>query len=233
MNQSGFMYKFFFLFFLFSPCAGSIKSRIPTEVDNLKIFCRSPEIYVVENFVDGTLCDHLIRLALPHLKQSRVVDITGKSHGVTDSGRTSSDMYFHPMLQDKKIDYLEKKIAQLTCLPQKNGEWLQVLRYKRSQEYRPHYDFFDPQTVGGIETLKRGGQRLATCILYLKEPLLGGETIFPLLGVTITPKKGALLVFYNLDENGQVFYETLHGGAPVIEGEKWIATKWIRQKTFL
>jgi prolyl 4-hydroxylase len=224
--------KYSCLFFLFLPYASAAGSRIPTEINERNIFCKSPEIFVVENFADDTLCEHLVRVALPHLKHSTVVDLTGKSHGVIDSGRTSSGMYFPPMLQDKHIDHLEKKIAQLTSLPQKNGEWIQVLRYKPSQEYRPHYDFFDPQTLGGVETLKRGGQRVVTCILYLKEPLVGGETVFPLLGVSIPPKKGSLLVFYNCDEKGQVFYETLHGGAPVIEGEKWIATKWIRQKTF-
>jgi prolyl 4-hydroxylase len=25
---------------------------------------------------------------------------------------------------------------------------------------------------------------------------------------------------------------TLHGGAPVIEGEKWVATKWLRERRF-
>ena len=26
--------------------------------------------------------------------------------------------------------------------------------------------------------------------------------------------------------------QTLHGGAPVIAGEKWIATKWLREREF-
>ncbi len=26
---------------------------------------------------------------------------------------------------------------------------------------------------------------------------------------------------------------SLHGGAPVIEGEKWVATKWLRQGVFV
>jgi len=220
------------IFFSFFTAIFYLESRIPTDIPDLKILSRSPEIYIVENFVDKSVCEHLIHKARPHLKQSTVVDETGKSYGVINSGRTSSDMYFHPMMQDKIVGFVEKKIASLTGLAQKNGEWIQVLCYKPSQEYKPHYDFFNPQTAGGIETLKRGGQRVATCILYLQEPLSGGETIFPLLDLSITPKRGALLVFYNCDENGQVFYETLHGGAPVLAGEKWIATRWIRQKTF-
>jgi prolyl 4-hydroxylase len=25
---------------------------------------------------------------------------------------------------------------------------------------------------------------------------------------------------------------TLHGGAPVLSGEKWVATKWLRERVF-
>jgi prolyl 4-hydroxylase len=27
--------------------------------------------------------------------------------------------------------------------------------------------------------------------------------------------------------------KTLHGGAPVLEGEKWVATKWLREREFV
>jgi prolyl 4-hydroxylase len=26
--------------------------------------------------------------------------------------------------------------------------------------------------------------------------------------------------------------KTLHGGQPIIQGEKWIATKWVRERVF-
>ncbi|HEX5664436.1 MAG TPA: 2-oxoglutarate-dependent dioxygenase, partial [Xanthomonadaceae bacterium] len=26
---------------------------------------------------------------------------------------------------------------------------------------------------------------------------------------------------------------TLHGGAPVLAGEKWVATKWLREREFI
>ena len=40
------------------------------------------------------------------------------------------------------------------------------------QEYKPHFDYFFDQVNG--ET--NGGNRLATILMYLEEPELGGET---------------------------------------------------------
>ena len=75
------------------------------------------------------------------------------------------------------------------------------------------------------------GQRVATLILYLNEPEEGGETIFPELNLKIRPVKGHA-VYFSYFHRGQVDPKTLHGGAPVIKGEKWIATRWVREKPY-
>ncbi len=60
-----------------------------------------------------------------------------------------------------------------------NGEGLQVLRYGPGAEYRPHYDYFDPEQPGTPAILKRGGQRVASLVMYLNTPTRGGATTFP------------------------------------------------------
>ena len=58
----------------------------------------------------------------------------------------------------------------------------------------------------------------------------GGETYFPKLGLKVYPKKG-MAVYFEYFYNDQTLNElTLHGGAPVVTGEKWIATQWFRRK---
>jgi hypothetical protein len=47
------------------------------------------------------------------------------------------------------------------------------------------------------------------------------------------PRRGDALLFYSLHHNGSVDARALHGGCPVIKGEKWVATKWIRDKCFM
>ena len=51
--------------------------------------------------------------------------------------------------------------------------------------------------------------------------------------VQYKPRRGDALLFYSLHHNGSVDGRALHGGCPVVKGEKWVATKWIRDKCFM
>lgn len=46
------------------------------------------------------------------------------------------------------------------------------------------------------------------------------------------PKKGDALLFFSLEPNAIPDTNSLHGGCPVLEGEKWSATKWIHVDSF-
>jgi len=72
---------------------------------------------------------------------------------------------------------------------------------------------------------------VATLIIYLAEPGAGGATVFPDLGLQVTPKRGQA-VFFSYAEPIPASL-SLHGGEPVVTGEKWIATKWLRQHEFV
>merc|ERR1712196_386149 len=50
------------------------------------------------------------------------------------------------------------------------------------------------------------------------------------MGLKVRPRKGQALVFYSLKPDGNFDPQSLHGGCPVVKGEKWVATKWIRQR---
>ncbi len=193
-----------------------------------------PRIYLLHDFLSYEECDHMIKEARPHLKRSTVVSDKKPQDGEIDPRRTSQGMFFPQNPKDRILKRVEKRIADLTGLPVANGEAIQVLCYQAGGEYRPHYDFFPMNTPGGAAQLARGGQRVATVIMYLNTPEAGGETIFPHANVKINvaPKKGMAILFYSCMPNGAVDPMTLHGGAPVIQGEKWIATKWLREGVF-
>lgn len=123
---------------------------------------------------------------------------------------------------------VERRIEVLTGLPLAHGEDLQVLHYPTGGEYRPHVDYFDPDTAGGRQMLARGPQRLATAILYLSDVEAGGGTQFPALSLEFSATAGSALLFASLDREGRPMPASLHWGRPVTSGEKWIATKWIR-----
>ena len=192
----------------------------------------SPRIYLIENFLSAKECDHLIEIAKPHLQRSTVINDGVANEGKLDARRTSQGMFILDHLKDRIVKKIEKRLAALTELPIQNGESIQVLQYREGAEYQPHHDYFNPATPGGMSHLNRGGQRVASVIMYLNTPQEGGETIFPRVNIRVTPKKGSAVLFYNCLTTGEVDPLSLHGGAPVIAGEKWIATKWIRQGEF-
>ena len=116
--------------------------------------------------------------------------------------------------------------------PERNGEGIQILNYTPGAEYSAHYDFFAYDVKGSLKHLATGGQRVATLIMYLNEVEQGGETAFPELGMRVVPKKGSAVYFEYCNSLGQLDKHTLHAGLPVIKGEKWIATKWMRQQIY-
>jgi prolyl 4-hydroxylase len=129
------------------------------------------------------------------------------------------------------IARIEQRIADLLQWPVDHGEGLQILRYRPGAEYRPHHDYFDPVHPGTERILQRGGQRLASLVMYLNTPEGGGATTFPDVGLEVWPVRGNA-VFFSYDRP-HPDTRTLHGGAPVKVGEKWVATKWLRQGVFV
>ena len=198
----------------------------------VEVLSETPKIVLLHDFLTHKECDHLIQLAAPSLKRSTVVDESGNSQGAVDSRRTSQGTFLTRCWNDKVVQSIENRLAKLGGYPKENGESIQVLFYEKGAEYRPHFDFFNPETPGGNTHLSRGGQRVVTILMYLNTPTRGGETIFPRANVSVTPVKGTAVLFYNCTPSGETDSLTLHGGAPVIEGEKWIATKWLREREF-
>jgi prolyl 4-hydroxylase len=187
----------------------------------------SPLVYSCDQFLSDAECDHLIQLARPFLKRAVVVD-DNKLEPAIHADRTSSGTFISDSMQDDVVKRIHTRIATTTSIPEEHGELMNVLHYDIGQEYKPHFDYFNPETSSGLELCNRGGQRIATFIIYLNTPEEGGETIFPKVGLKITPVKGKALLFYNVTESGAVDPESLHGGAPVTKGEKWIVTRWLR-----
>ena len=193
--------------------------------------CDSPEVYECEHFLTAKECDKIIEGARPLLKRSTVVDLNS-SDGLIDSRRSSFGMFFSRETEGKTVQKIRKTIKSIAGIPADNGEDMQVLYYGIGAEYQPHYDYFDPSTPGGLIHFNRGGQRVATLLVYLNTVAEGGETVFPKANLSITPTKGKAVLFYNVKPDGRIDPRSFHGGAPVIAGEKWIATIWLRERRF-
>lgn len=79
--------------------------------------------------------------------------------------------------------------------------------------------------------LPRGGQRVGALVMYLNTPQQRDGTVFPDVGLEVTPIKGNA-VFFSCDR-AHPATRSLHGGAPVLARDKWVATKWLREGEFI
>jgi prolyl 4-hydroxylase len=205
----------------------TLKDRVVQVTSRLE----RPDIVVIDDFLSVEECDFIVAAAKSKMQRSTVMNEQTGSRDVHPA-RTSTGAHFDPG-ELAIAPTIEARIAELIRAPANYGEVLQVLNYQVGERYLPHYDYFPPEMPGSKEHLKYGGQRVATLLLYLNDVEAGGETVFPLVGnMRVLPKKGSVLYFSYLNRYGQVDPITLHGGEPVSAGEKWVATKWIRQGPF-
>ncbi|CAL9002181.1 unnamed protein product [Prunus brigantina] len=200
-----------------------------------------PRALYFPNFATAEQCESIIGMAKPSLKPSTLALREGETEENTKDIRTSSGMFLSAA-DDKSgaLDVIEEKIARATMLPRTYGEAFNILRYEIGQKYNSHYDAFHPDQYGPQKS-----QRVASFLLYLTDVEEGGETMFPYengsnmdgnydfrecVGLKVKPRKGDGLLFYSLLPNGTIDMLSIHGSCPVIEGEKWVATKWIRDQ---
>ncbi len=188
-----------------------------------------PRVVVVADLLTPAECEDLIAAARGRLQRSQTVSALSSSTAEVNVARTSEGMFFH-VGEHEVVTRLEQRIAALFNWPVAQAEGLQVLRYSPGAQYRPHFDHFDKGSPGGQAATGRGGQRVGTVVVYLATPQAGGATVFPDLGLQVHAHAGHAVFFnYDVDAGGP---GVLHGGAEVAAGEKWVATKWLRENKF-
>ncbi|GER30953.1 prolyl 4-hydroxylase alpha subunit [Striga asiatica] len=207
----------------------------------VQILSWNPRALYFPNFATAEQCQNIIKIAKVQLKPSSLALRPGETAEATKGIRTSSGMFVGAS-EDKTglLDQIDAKIAKATMIPRSHGEPYNILRYEIGQRYQSHYDAFNPAEYGPQKS-----QRVASFLLYLSDVEEGGETMFPFenwqnmdgnydftqcIGLKVKPRTGDGLLFYSLFPNGTIDPTSLHGSCPVIKGEKWVATKWIRDQ---
>jgi len=204
---------------------------------DVKILCQDPYIFVIDDFLKDEECEFIKKVSKDGLKLAGVsyLNKDKEKYGSNYNGRTNSSKWINKekYLLMKNIC---KRIGKMMNCDYRYFEDFQVIHYKESEEYKYHYDAYDKNETEKYEKFcSERGNRIGTVLVYLNDVEEGGETGFdsidksdePLL---IKPKKGRLILFKNLNNDGSLNMKSRHAGLPVKKGEKWAFNLWLREK---
>ena len=189
----------------------------------LAVVHSDPPVFTIDDILTAAVCDRLIRQTLSGRGMSLGRSAT---HGGMSTVRSSSSW----LLNNRDCPELIAAAELLTGISSENFEAVQIIRYKHSEEYTLHLDHLASESRGAQ------GNRLATLLVYLNSPEVGGgggETSFRDLNLEISPLKGRGLLFFPSFAGGEPDFRTSHSSRPVLaDNTKWCAQIFMRQEAF-
>ena len=180
-----------------------------------------PEVSIFKHLFTEAECEYLMQATGDQFEPSMVYN--SQRRLVRDEIRTSDGATVHWLIEDPAIVALNRRIAAISHSHYEDGEALALLRYSPGQEYRPHFDFVNGAT----------NRRLQTALVYLHDDYEGGETQFVRTGLAVKGDAGDVILFRNEGADGGPNPLSEHAGLPVTKGQKFLATRWIRESRWI
>ncbi len=201
-----------------------VNARLQMNPRAFRIPCNNLlDIYIVRDFLDERDCREIMALIDANNEPSKLLSYNGDQEF-----RTSYSCNVDPT--DPTVLRVEGKITSLMGIDTTHGETIQGQRYEVGQQFKPHYDFFHKGEAYWEDMMRSGGQRTWTAMVFLNDVEGGGETNFTHAAAKVTPRRGNLLCWNNMDGIGQPNTYAMHQGCPVTAGTKYIITKWYRER---
>lgn len=224
----------------------------------MEVVSVTPRVLSMDNFLTAEECQALMQLAEAQGLQGSTLYSGGMAQQQRDLSTRSSTNAWLGRDTSALTDRIYRRTAQVLQMKEELlqqppfyfddsdaeaphhdytqhsvAESLQVVRYQPGEEYTAHHDFVYPSLRHRYQPT-----RYATLLLYLNDDFTGGQTNFPRAvnptnrdGITITPKRGKAVLFYNMLPDGNVDDLSQHQSLPVTKGEKWLANLWVWEPT--
>ncbi|XP_040073674.1 prolyl 4-hydroxylase subunit alpha-1-like [Ixodes scapularis] len=189
-----------------------------------------PYIIVMHNVVQDRDIKDMIAFAEPRLQRSMTYTIDK----VPSPVRTSSQAWLgddSAPIANRMNRYLRALVGMGASGSNLDAEPYQLANYGIGGQYLPHNDYLQDALLANTSEYyvhHKAGDRVATLMIYMTDVEEGGATVFPKVGVRLTPRKGDAAFWWNLKSSGEGDKLTQHAGCPVLYGSKWIANKWFR-----
>jgi len=195
---------------------------------------KKPILGGVDNFLSKQECDEIIEIGKQIVKPSTV---GFGDAAVVDTVSRASEHNWLKHDATPGIKRLTEYVSNLLKIPVSYFEPYQLLHYKSGGFYKYHLDSCNPSAADYSECLKnmeQNGGRKWTCIVYLNDDYIGGETHFNKIDEKIKRPPGSLVLFKNFKETSRETNPLAeHAGTPVISGYKWLLNLWIRDKKYM
>lgn len=201
----------------------AVRERLAGDPSVYRVPAGEAEIFAVAGLLDAGECARMIELIDVDAKPSQLFDNVEQGKYRTSY---SGDVDPH----DSFVRMIERRLSDLLGIDLAWGETMQGQRYQPGQQYKDHCDWFDTAANYWPSEKARGGQRSWTAMVFLNDVEAGGQTEFPMLGISIPPQQGALLAWNNALPDGTPNNATLHAARPVERGVKYVITKWFRTR---
>lgn len=185
-----------------------------------------PQVGQIDGLLSTDECRLLVATALPRLDAAQSAPL-GTAPNRCEL-RPADDGRLDPSTEDFALRVVQLRMARAARAELVQAEPLVVEHFDAGQESRPHRDYLPPAPLGRRQP--RVGERMRTIAVYLNDAASGGETEFPFAQLSIAPIGGCAVVFDNLLADGSPDTYSLHAELPVLRGEKWLATQWLRER---
>lgn len=149
------------------PASGSLK---------LEEVHADPYIVIYHDAMYDSEIDLIKRMARPRFRRATVQNsVTGALE--TANYRISKSAWLKTQ-EDRVIETVVQRTADMTGLDMDSAEELQVVNYGIGGHYEPHFDFARKEEQRAFEGLNLGN-RIATVLFYMSDVEQGGATVHP------------------------------------------------------
>jgi prolyl 4-hydroxylase len=180
------------------------------------------ELFVYDGFMSTKECERVVALANHYLTPSTL------AHEYHDKAFRTSTTAHLSHLKSPVATRLDEKICRTLGIRPAYAEGIQAQRYDVGQEFKAHWDWFQPDTKIYLRHAGLRGNRTWTFMVYLNDGMQGGATRFTEIDFAVQPRTGTAVLWNNMNKDGTPNQATKHCGEPVVAGHKVIITKWFR-----
>lgn len=193
------------------------------------------ELLTFSEFCSFEECVQLCQAVDLHSKPSVHLDLSTGKAGFQEYFRKSNTLVLHP--KDRLCSSIVHRMAEVLHLSFVQSEPPNVIKYQPGDYFKPHVDGFSPihfalahsGNSDRLIELNTAGNRTWTLMIYLNDNYIGGQTCFPLVSISFTPKPGLLVGWKNTQSN-EVIQESLHQSTEIISGHKYVLVVPFREK---